>query len=208
MGPPSSLPLSFQQSELCYFSLSTKTKLDSMASAITCNFPTWCASFHWTLNSERLSPRFFVFFVFELSALIHLHPQEWYIWKCSLPGSRNVCGDLVSVCAQPPSHWNWKPLRSADAQTLNLSFIHLTHILIRPFKPLQKRQLWSPNICFQMADFYPIFPSTPTNSLFHSPSCSWVAKETTGAQLSCVFLCEPEWCFLFRGTGGERNCSH
>lgn len=92
MGPPSSLPLSFQQSELCYFSLSTKTKLDSMASAITCNFPTWCASFHWTLNSERLSPRFFCVRVkctnsFTSTRVVHLEMftsrQQECLWRFS-----------------------------------------------------------------------------------------------------------------------------
>lgn len=176
-----------------------------MASAITCNFPTWCASFQrsdckqWKIVCSVPPVSVGVKCPYSSTS------TEWHIWKCSLPSSRNVCRDSVSVCGQPMSQWNQKLL---DTPTLNLCFLHLTHIWIRPFKPVQKRQLWSPDIWFNIAGSCPVFPSTPTELPFPFPSLfsnhvrnyrrsTWLRKCT------CVWFCE--WCFPFRGTEGERT---
>lgn len=45
-GLPAPCPCLFGNQSFVILVLQPKPKLDSMASAITCNFPTWCASFH------------------------------------------------------------------------------------------------------------------------------------------------------------------
>lgn len=132
-----------------------------MASAITCNFPTCCAGCH-RRGCETLGERLLAA-TFELGRSDSFVPTEWHIWKRSLPERASAklwflsALNLGIVVTGTPPH----PPCNVDAPTPNLCFLHLTHILIHPFKPAQKRQLWNPDICFHIAERYPIFPSTP-----------------------------------------------
>lgn len=98
-----------------------------------------------------------------LSALIHLHPWIGTFGKVHLSGGRNVRRGFFRFQSGRDLRETIRN-RSPRPGAEPLCFIHLTHILIRPFKAVRHRQLWSPDICFHIAEFRPIFPSTPTNS--------------------------------------------
>lgn len=182
-----------------------------MASAITCNFPTWCTSSHRS-NCEQWKT---VCSVSHLSVHVKCSNSftstECHIWKCSLPSSRNVCRPSVSFCAQLASLWNesiplWHPSTEPLLYTSD-PYINTS------FKVSSEETTLKPDICFHIAEFYPIFPSTPTNSPFRSPACSQTMlkkkKKIAAAQLDSILTCV---CFC-EWWGSEvlkerQNCSH
>lgn len=86
-----------------------------------------------TVNSERLSTQFLIF-VFNLSSLIHLHPQIRTFGNVHFPSSRNVWRGLsAEVCAQPTRllkletpllcrHADTEPLPFTSDPYINMSF--------------------------------------------------------------------------------------
>lgn len=161
-----------------------------MASAITCNFPTWCSSFHrrdweqWKIVS--LAPRLSV----HVKCTNSFTFTGWHIWKCSLPSSSNVCGDSVSVCEKkPPSHCNWKPFpQCPHSDTEPLLYTSDPYINTSFQASLGETTPRPPDICFHIADFYPIFPSTPTNFTFLRPCKKLQEINSVPKLCGCVLI--------------------
>lgn len=134
-----------------------------MASAITCNFPTWCASFHCSACEQWKIVSSVPHCSVQLKCTNSFSSTEWHIWKCSLPGSRNVCRCLVSWSVRNlrvtetrnPSavsaRWHWTSALNIWPKYINMSLQEettpkLQHLFLRcaflchfstdPYKPL------------------------------------------------------------------------